>query len=127
MLLDAALRTARELSIVEIPNSLLRDPVWLPGGREIAFVARKAQSAGGRIWIVAATGGQARPVTRRVRAGTGSHFHRGRPAAWRIFAARLDGPDAGLGTGDRQRRRRRLTYPIDKQLPMSQPRDPLGR
>ena len=63
MLLDAASRTARELSIVGIPDSMLRDPVWIPGGREIAFVARKAQSAGGRIWIVPASGGGARPVT----------------------------------------------------------------
>ncbi|MFY9611628.1 MAG: hypothetical protein WAU45_23820, partial [Blastocatellia bacterium] len=64
MLLDVASGTMRELSIAGIPNPEVRDPVWVRGAREIAFVARNAQTdRGGRVWIVAAAGGQASPVT----------------------------------------------------------------
>jgi Tol biopolymer transport system component/imidazolonepropionase-like amidohydrolase len=64
MLLDVASGTTRELSIAGIPNSQLREPVWVRGGREIAFVARNSPNErGGRVWIVAAPGGQAIPVT----------------------------------------------------------------
>lgn len=64
MLLDVASGTMRELSITGIPNPQVSDPVWAPDGKEIAFVARAARSQrGGRVWIVAAAGGQASPVT----------------------------------------------------------------
>jgi Tol biopolymer transport system component len=64
MLLDVASRTMRELSIAGIPNPELRDPVWVRGGSEIAFIARNTPSErGGRVWIVAAAGGKASPVT----------------------------------------------------------------
>src|SRR5262245_25810437 len=57
MLLDVASGIVRELSIAGIPNPMVSDPVWAADGREIAFVARAAQSQrGGRVWIVAATG-----------------------------------------------------------------------
>ena len=64
MSLDVASETARELSITGMPSPLVSDPVWLPGGKEIAFVNRAPMGEkGGRIWTVAATGGQARPIT----------------------------------------------------------------
>ena len=63
-LLDASSGSTRELPITGIPTPYLSDPVWAPGGKQIAFVARLPQSErGGRIWIVAAAGGQASPVT----------------------------------------------------------------
>jgi Tol biopolymer transport system component len=46
------------------PNPQVSDPVWVRGGRKIAFVARSARSErGGPIWMVPAEGGQANPVT----------------------------------------------------------------
>ena len=64
MLLDVSSGTMRELSITGIPNAYFNDPIWVRGGSEIAFIASKApNAAGGRIWIVAATGGPASPVT----------------------------------------------------------------
>lgn len=64
MLLEVASGTMRELSIAGIPNPEVSDPVWLREDREIAFVARKARGErGGRVWIVAAAGGQASAVT----------------------------------------------------------------
>ena len=64
MLLDVASGTMRELSIAGIANPEVRDPVWVRGAREIAFVTRNTQSErGGRVWIVAAAGGQASRVT----------------------------------------------------------------
>jgi len=64
LLLDVASGTIRELSIAGIPNPEVSDPVWVRGGKQIAFVARNVRSGrGGRIWIVDASGGQASPVT----------------------------------------------------------------
>jgi Tol biopolymer transport system component/imidazolonepropionase-like amidohydrolase len=64
MLLDVASGITRELSIAGIPNPDVRDPVWVRGGKEIAFVARNGQRGrGGRVWIIATGGGQASPVT----------------------------------------------------------------
>ena len=64
LLLDVTSGTIRELSIAGIPNPGVGDPVWVRGGRQIAFVARNPRSErGGRVWIVAASGGQASPVT----------------------------------------------------------------
>jgi Tol biopolymer transport system component len=62
MLLDVASGSVHELSITGIQNPRLRDPVWVRGGREIAFVESKGK-LGGRVWIVDAKGGQATPVT----------------------------------------------------------------
>jgi imidazolonepropionase-like amidohydrolase/Tol biopolymer transport system component len=64
LLLDVSSGTVRGLSIEGIPNPEVSDPVWVRGGREIAFVARHARGGrGGRVWIVAAEGGHATPVT----------------------------------------------------------------
>ena len=64
LLLDVASGTMRNLSIAGIPNPEVADPVWVRGRRQIAFVARNPRSGrGGRVWIVAASGGQASPVT----------------------------------------------------------------
>ena len=63
-LLDVDAGTLRVLPITGLPNPEIRDPVWVRGGQAIAFVARNAQrSDGGRVWMVAAAGGQANPVT----------------------------------------------------------------
>ena len=63
MLLDAASGTARDLAITGLPIPIVNDPVWLSGGSKIAFVTRPLSKRGGRVWIVAATGGEASPVT----------------------------------------------------------------
>jgi Tol biopolymer transport system component/imidazolonepropionase-like amidohydrolase len=63
-LLDVAAGTLRELSITGLPRPEVRDPVWVHGGKAIAFVARNARTnAGGRVWLVPASGGPASPVT----------------------------------------------------------------
>ena len=64
MLLDVSSGSTRELSIVGIPNPIIADPVWVGDGEKIAFVTRAPQTQrGGRIWMVAASGGQATPLT----------------------------------------------------------------
>lgn len=64
LLFDVASGTVRTLSITGIPNPQVRDPAWVRDGKGIAFVARSARSkAGGRVWIVSASGGQASPLT----------------------------------------------------------------
>jgi imidazolonepropionase-like amidohydrolase/Tol biopolymer transport system component len=64
LLLDVASGTVHTLSISGVPNPQVRDPAWVRGGQGIAFVARNARSkAGGRVWVVSASGGQASPVT----------------------------------------------------------------
>ncbi|HWO02321.1 MAG TPA: amidohydrolase family protein [Blastocatellia bacterium] len=64
LMLDVASGTIRRLSIAGLPNPEVADPIWVRGGRYIAFVARNARSRrGGRVWLVAASGGQASPVT----------------------------------------------------------------
>jgi Tol biopolymer transport system component/imidazolonepropionase-like amidohydrolase len=61
MLLDVASGNMHELSVTGLPNPNLSDPVWLSGGQKIAFISGKGQW--GRIWMVDATGGAAKPVT----------------------------------------------------------------
>ena len=65
MLLDVASGRVHELSIAGIPNAQLSDPTWVHGGRQIAFISRMKPGGqgGGRIWIVDAAGGVAKPVT----------------------------------------------------------------
>jgi len=64
ILLDAASGTTRELSIAGISDSNVSDPSWIRGGKAIAFVTGLPMSnLGGRVWVVSAEGGQARPVT----------------------------------------------------------------
>jgi Tol biopolymer transport system component/imidazolonepropionase-like amidohydrolase len=64
MSLHVGSRTLRELAITGIPGRFVSDPVWQPGGKEIAFVTRRPTGEeGGRVWMVAASGGQARPIT----------------------------------------------------------------
>ncbi|HTG92104.1 MAG TPA: amidohydrolase family protein [Pyrinomonadaceae bacterium] len=63
MLLDVASRTTRELSIKGITTPFIADPAWL-GSDTIGFVTRRPQSTrGGRVWIVPAAGGEAKPIT----------------------------------------------------------------
>jgi Tol biopolymer transport system component len=64
MLLDVASGRVHELSIAGIPNAQLSDPTWVQGGRQIAFISRMKPGGegGGRIWIVDAAGGVAKPV-----------------------------------------------------------------
>ena len=63
-LLDVASGKTHELSIDGVKSPFLSDPIWLRGGKEIAFVTRIPNTErGGRIWIVSASGGQARAVT----------------------------------------------------------------
>ena len=64
MVLDVVSGAARELSVTGIEKPQLRNPVWLNGGKELAFVALKTRAEqSGRVWIVAAAGGAARAVT----------------------------------------------------------------
>jgi imidazolonepropionase-like amidohydrolase/Tol biopolymer transport system component len=63
MLLDVSSRTTRELSIKGITTPFVADPTWV-GNDKIAFVTRPPQIIrGGRIWIVSAEGGEAKPIT----------------------------------------------------------------
>jgi Tol biopolymer transport system component len=63
-LLDIASGTLRILPITGVPKPEMRDPVWVRDGQAIAFVAGNAQSRnGGRVWMVAAAGGEPSPVT----------------------------------------------------------------
>src|SRR5512134_2031431 len=63
-LLDVASGAVRELAVQGPPRPDVRDPTWVRGGAEIAFVAGIARAPrGGRIWIVDSAGGQARAVT----------------------------------------------------------------
>lgn len=61
MLLDVDSGTKRELSITGISNAILDSPVWVSGGKHIAFMTGNAPS-GRQIWLVPATGGQATPI-----------------------------------------------------------------
>jgi len=64
VLLNVDSGATRELSIAELPSAAVSDPVWVHQGKQIAFVTRVATGqSGGRIWMVAATGGRAIPVT----------------------------------------------------------------
>jgi len=64
MLLDVSSGAMHELSVTNIPNPNLSDPVWVRDGRQIAFISRKsARAQGGRIWIVDVAGGTAKPIT----------------------------------------------------------------
>ncbi|HJZ82348.1 MAG TPA: hypothetical protein VKD91_18445, partial [Pyrinomonadaceae bacterium] len=63
-LLDVSSGDVRELAITGLTVPNVSDPYWLPDGKQIAFVTRYATAErGGRVWIVAAAGGQATPVT----------------------------------------------------------------
>jgi len=63
MLLDPDSATTRELSITGSPAAIVSDPVWLPGGQHIAFVARTGPG-GGQVWMVPVTGGPATLITK---------------------------------------------------------------
>ena len=45
MLLDVASGNVRELSVTSVPNPRLSDPVWVQGGRRIAFISRSSGAA----------------------------------------------------------------------------------
>ncbi len=62
MLLDLASGKMHELSVTGLPDPNLTDPVWSGGGQKIVFISRKGPPWG-RIWMVDANGGAAKPVT----------------------------------------------------------------
>src|SRR5262249_51985680 len=75
VLLDPDTGSTRELSITGLPAPFVSDPVWLRGGKEIAFVNRVPQfERGGRVWIVAAEGGKASPITEESIKGLAPNF-----------------------------------------------------
>ena len=64
VVLDVDSGVTRELSISGLPSPFVSDPTWVHDGKEIVFVTRIPQtSRGGRVWIVSAAGGQARPLS----------------------------------------------------------------
>lgn len=60
--LEVASGNVKEVSINGVPSPMHSFPIWVRGGSEIAFVERTGPN-GGRIWLVAAAGGQAKPLT----------------------------------------------------------------
>jgi Tol biopolymer transport system component len=63
-LLDIASGKARDLQLDKTQKLEMRDPTWTPDGRQIAFAAAyPVNPRGGRLWIVAATGGRAQPLS----------------------------------------------------------------
>ena len=63
MLMDVDKGAVSELSIKGIEEGNVRSPVWIRGGREIAFVVSTQRSHVGHVWTVSANGGQAIPLT----------------------------------------------------------------
>jgi Tol biopolymer transport system component/imidazolonepropionase-like amidohydrolase len=64
VLLDVDSGVTRDLAIAGLTTPFVSDPAWVNGGKEILFASRLPQtSRGGRIWLVSATGGPARPLT----------------------------------------------------------------
>ena len=108
MLLAIASGTKHELSISGISSAFLSDPVWVRAGKRIAFVARKAPNEQrGRLWIVAATGGPAIPVTAdSVQAQAPTFTADGRRMAYfapdsdgrtQVWVQEIDGKDTATG------------------------------
>jgi len=63
-LIDATGENAHELSIVGLEDVDVHDPVWVRGGRDIAFVATNSKPPrGGRVCLVPSSGGKATPIT----------------------------------------------------------------
>ena len=63
MLIDQDSQTARELSVTSVPSPIINNPVWMSGGKHIAFTARTGPR-GGQVWIVPVSGGQATQITK---------------------------------------------------------------
>ena len=63
ILLDPDSGTERELSITGISNAILNNPVWVSGGKHIAFVTRNSRR-GGQVWLVPVSGGLATAITK---------------------------------------------------------------
>ena len=82
MLIDPDTQKARELSITGIPKTIVNNPVWMSGGKHIAFVTRTGPS-GGQVWMVPANGGQATPITKdNAQASAPSFIRDGRRMAY---------------------------------------------
>ena len=76
MLFDVASGSTRELSTSGTSSTFLSEPVWVKDGSQIAFVTRRTPSEpGGRVWIVAATGGPATPITTASMTAEAPAFH----------------------------------------------------
>jgi Tol biopolymer transport system component len=61
--LDVSGGDAREVAIAAAAGPDLRDPVWEPGGRRIAFVAgQPLRNVGGRLWLADVATGQVTPL-----------------------------------------------------------------
>lgn len=91
VVLDVDSGATRELTIADLKSPFVSDPTWVNGGKEIVFVTRIPQlTRGGRVWIVSAAGGQARPLTdESVQAVSPSVSSDGRLMAY--FASDADG------------------------------------
>ena len=63
MLIDPDTQKARELSVTGLPKTIINNPVWMSGGKHIAFVTRTGRS-GGQVWMASADGGQATAITK---------------------------------------------------------------
>ncbi len=100
--IDASGQNARELSIVGLQDVDVHDPVWVRGGREIAFIATNSKPPrGGRVWLVPSSGGKATPITDdlvKLRAPSASPD--GRFIAY--FAADTEGRTQVFVAGNRQ-------------------------
>ena len=60
---DVASASIAELRITGPPSAAAREPAWTPDGRRIVFVnAQRFTSVGGALWLVADTGGLAKPA-----------------------------------------------------------------
>jgi Tol biopolymer transport system component len=75
VLLDVASGNVRELSITGSQFRVVSDPAWVGDGKQIAFVTRPPQAErGGRVWMVAATGGEPAPLSAESTAATAPAF-----------------------------------------------------
>ena len=62
-LLDVDSGTTRELAIGGVPASILSEPQWVRGGKEISFLSAAKARGAARIWTMPAAGGQATAIT----------------------------------------------------------------
>jgi Tol biopolymer transport system component/imidazolonepropionase-like amidohydrolase len=62
-LLDVSSGKIRDVQLEKDQKLQMRDPTWTPNGQQIVFAAASPSNLrGGRLWIVAASGGRAQPL-----------------------------------------------------------------